>query len=419
MTQLKRPFDSSHEQSFDQSQVLGSGLGGGEGGNSAGGGGAGASASTQKLTAKDAWSYLKEVKEEMFQDQRDKYDLFLDVIKDFKARRIDTAGVIARVKDLFKEHPKLILGFNTFLPKGYEITLNEKDEPPPKRTVEFEEAISFVNKTRKRFQNDDHVYKSFLDILNMYRKEHKGISEVYLEVAVLFVDHPDLLDEFTKFLPDTSATATATQTDKKKSYVKVEEFGGPHEDKDVLITRSFIKDEYLVLTFAVSFQICIAKSSLSVKSTEIISRNELQSLVADLLGKYHDLMEGFNEFLERCERFAQTMMKLHQGTHDQDYKEPDNENNGDLSMQCYTDKKNSAVKIEEFGGPNENKDALKNKYSQEFTFCEKVKERLQSPVDYQAFLKCLHLYSTEVISRKELQSLVRLSINQSIIFSLM
>ncbi|XP_019262207.1 PREDICTED: paired amphipathic helix protein Sin3-like 2 [Nicotiana attenuata] len=235
MTQLKRPFDSSHEQSFDQSQVLGSGLGGGEGGNSAGGGGAGASASTQKLTAKDAWSYLKEVKEEMFQDQRDKYDLFLDVIKDFKARRIDTAGVIARVKDLFKEHPKLILGFNTFLPKGYEITLNEKDEPPPKRTVEFEEAISFVNKTRKRFQNDDHVYKSFLDILNMYRKEHKGISEVYLEVAVLFVDHPDLLDEFTKFLPDTSATATATQTDKKKSYVKVEEFGGPHEDKDVLI----------------------------------------------------------------------------------------------------------------------------------------------------------------------------------------
>lgn len=36
---------------------------------------------------------------------------------------------------------------------------------------------------QKRFQNDDdHVYKSFLDILNMYRKEHKGIEEVYHEV---------------------------------------------------------------------------------------------------------------------------------------------------------------------------------------------------------------------------------------------
>ena len=32
-------------------------------------------------------------------------------------RRIDTAGVILKVKDLFRGHPDLILGFNTFLPK--------------------------------------------------------------------------------------------------------------------------------------------------------------------------------------------------------------------------------------------------------------------------------------------------------------
>lgn len=31
--------------------------------------------------------------------------------------RIDTAGVIEKVKELFKGHPELILGFNTFLPK--------------------------------------------------------------------------------------------------------------------------------------------------------------------------------------------------------------------------------------------------------------------------------------------------------------
>lgn len=32
-------------------------------------------------------------------------------------RRIDTGGVIERVKKLFKGHRELILGFNTFLPK--------------------------------------------------------------------------------------------------------------------------------------------------------------------------------------------------------------------------------------------------------------------------------------------------------------
>jgi hypothetical protein len=31
--------------------------------------------------------------------------------------RIDTAGVIARVKELFRGHKELVLGFNTFLPK--------------------------------------------------------------------------------------------------------------------------------------------------------------------------------------------------------------------------------------------------------------------------------------------------------------
>lgn len=55
------------------------------------------------------------------------------------------------MKELFKGHPNLILGFNTFLPKGFEITLTEVEEAPPKRTVEFEEAISFVNKIKVDF----------------------------------------------------------------------------------------------------------------------------------------------------------------------------------------------------------------------------------------------------------------------------
>lgn len=57
--------------------------------------------------------------------------------------------MIERVKDLFKGHRDLILGFNTFLPKGYEITLPlEHEQPPQKKPVEFEEAINFVNKIK-------------------------------------------------------------------------------------------------------------------------------------------------------------------------------------------------------------------------------------------------------------------------------
>ncbi|KAI3808698.1 hypothetical protein L1987_24656 [Smallanthus sonchifolius] len=380
-SQFKRSFGSSRGESYGQPQAPGggdegtggAGVGGGGGG---GGGGAAAGSSARELTTNDALTYLKEVKD-MFQDQREKYDMFLDVMKDFKAQRIDTTGVIARVKELFKGHNNLIFGFNTFLPKGYEITVIEDDEAPPKKTVEFEEAISFVNKIKKRFQNDDHVYKSFLDILNMYRKDHKGINEVYSEVASLFDDHPDLLDEFTRFLPDASAAASAHHASLRHSYQRYDE-------------RS--------------------------------------SAVVPLRPGQHDKQQGGRRDRINAERAPsvdcpdmddKTMMKLHKEQrklgekenrdrriNDQDYKDPDLDSNRDRH-----EKRKSARKVENFGvhsgsTPYDDKDALKTLYSQEFTFCENVKNRLRNSDDYQAFLKCLHIYSTEIITRKELQSLV-------------
>ncbi|KAG7270358.1 hypothetical protein CRUP_034468, partial [Coryphaenoides rupestris] len=43
------------------------------------------------------------------------------------ARSIDTPGVISRVSQLFKGHPDLIMGFNTFLPPGYKIEVQTND----------------------------------------------------------------------------------------------------------------------------------------------------------------------------------------------------------------------------------------------------------------------------------------------------
>lgn len=41
-----------------------------------------------------------------------------------------------------------------------------------------------------------------MKILHTYQKEQKGIKEVLEQVSQLFADHPDLLMEFTYFLPD-------------------------------------------------------------------------------------------------------------------------------------------------------------------------------------------------------------------------
>nr|GEV80840.1 paired amphipathic helix protein Sin3-like 2 isoform X1 [Tanacetum cinerariifolium] len=378
-SQFKRPFASSRGESYGQAQALGGGEGGA--GTAVGGGAAGVSASSaQKLTTSDALTYLKEVKD-MFQDQREKYDMFLDVMKDFKAQRVDTAGVIARVKELFRGHNNLIFGFNTFLPKGYEITVIEDDETPAKRAVEFEEAISFVNRIKKRFLNDDHMYKSFLDILNMYRKEHKGINEVYQEVASLFDDHPDLLHEFTRFLPEASASASAYQASLRNSYQRYDE-----RSSAAVPLRPGQMDKQRGRRDRITAS--HAERDLSVDCPDMDDKS---------------MMKLHKDQRKRAEKDSRDRRN-----NDQDYKDFDLDSNRDINR---LEKRKSARKVEDFGVqsgsvPCDDKDAIKSMYIQEFTFCENVKNRLRNADDYQAFLKCLHIYSTEIITRKELQSLV-------------
>lgn len=75
-------------------------------------------------------------------------------------------------------------------------------QPPPQQPVEFDHAINYVTTIKKRFASEPDTYKSFLEILHTYQKEQRGIKEVLDEVSSLFADHPDLLREFTYFLPD-------------------------------------------------------------------------------------------------------------------------------------------------------------------------------------------------------------------------
>lgn len=75
--------------------------------------------------------------------------------------------------------------------------------------MEFNHAITYVNKIKNRFAKDPETYKTFLEILQTYQKDQRPIQEVYTQVTALFKDAPDLLDEFKAFLPDTSGQADA------------------------------------------------------------------------------------------------------------------------------------------------------------------------------------------------------------------
>jgi len=94
----------------------------------------------RQLKVEDALAYLDQVKMK-FEKQPHIYNKFLDIMKEFKAQSIDTPGVIDRVLQLFHGHRELILGFNTFLPPGYKIEFSD-DENKPRVQLKYPQGMT-------------------------------------------------------------------------------------------------------------------------------------------------------------------------------------------------------------------------------------------------------------------------------------
>ena len=302
--------------------------------------------STRQLKVEDALAYLDKVKTQ-FINNPSVYNKFLEIMKNFKAQTIDTPGVIQRVSDLFQGHDNLILGFNTFLPPGFKIEVSkpntnihrgkqpenkivkakrlthkrkERRATPSSTTdssisarsrgqpIEFDHAIKFVTKIKQRFCHDAVTYKKFLDILHTYQNEQNTIKEVLNDVSVLFRNHTDLLNEFTYFLPDNVREKAKNEISKmsKKNKIKLTKsnISGISKRKSLpavidtqipamekmLFTRirSALSSPHLYIEFL---------KCINLYSQQVLSRSEMISLLCDLLGNSHILLEEFDRLL--------------------------------------------------------------------------------------------------------------------------
>uniref|UniRef100_A0A8C1R477 Paired amphipathic helix protein Sin3b n=1 Tax=Cyprinus carpio TaxID=7962 RepID=A0A8C1R477_CYPCA len=325
----------------------------------------------------DALSYLDQVKIR-FGNDPGIYNKFLDIMKEFKSQSIDTPGVINRVSQLFHGHPDLVLGFNAFLPPGYRIEIPKNgmaflqsppvasSSGPPEQSsrlslplpsresqsqpattsvspptsepspVEFDSAISYVNKIKNRFLDNPETYRAFLEILHTYQKEQLEVKEsrgrstggmtedeVFSKVASLFKGQEDLLAEFGQFLPDAKRSLVRkgpfsedeemnkqskkrprpmllphmTPLLKKKmkyscskdpSFASVGKHGVLREFTFFDKVRRLLKSQEVYENFLR----CIA-----LFNQEVVSGAELLQLVTPFLGKFPELYTQFKSFL--------------------------------------------------------------------------------------------------------------------------
>lgn len=235
-------------------------------------------------------------------------------------------------------------------------------QPQTHHAVEFDHAISYVTTIKRRFQNDPSTYHSFLEILHTYQKEQRGIKDVLEQVAHLFQDHPDLLKEFTFFLPDavqeqakerlnraaadSEARLAAQRSQKQQQDVEADPDGSkggkrfidmtgrpiavdpdtrrkrPHKEvQETPIPIAFLHPETYVYNAAVERQFFdAAKEALAsftrdggqawaeflkclhMYAQEILSRPQMLNFLEDLLGKRNNkLFEEFKRILSAAE----------------------------------------------------------------------------------------------------------------------
>ncbi|XP_054800528.1 uncharacterized protein LOC129304767 [Prosopis cineraria] len=163
------------------------------------------------LQIMDAENYLKAVKE-TFHSKREKYELFVAILRDFKAERINIADFLEKMKEVLDGHEFLILGLNVFLPKRYQI--------PPSH--------------EQRLNLPDNVHKSEIQVQKKPRKKKtKGdgkssVQEIDLSKCQRYVSYVRLPEKEGEGFKDVEENASDDdETDSVSQYFHGEDHVGP------------------------------------------------------------------------------------------------------------------------------------------------------------------------------------------------
>ncbi|XP_058734422.1 uncharacterized protein LOC131606163 isoform X2 [Vicia villosa] len=140
----------------------------------------------------DALGFLNAVRASLQPIEREKYQQFIKILRDFSAERINISDTIADLKTLFIGYTRLILEFNSFLPKKHHITVSSEDV----------RALGFLQEVELAFQYDgDNNFRHFLYLLEDYQNQTIDLSCFTSQGKVLLKNYPHLILKFNTFRP--------------------------------------------------------------------------------------------------------------------------------------------------------------------------------------------------------------------------
>ncbi|XP_069103169.1 paired amphipathic helix protein Sin3a-like isoform X1 [Argopecten irradians] len=374
----------------------------------------------QRLKVEDALSYLDQVKLQ-FGNQPQVYNDFLDIMKEFKSQTIDTPGVINRVSNLFKGHPDLIVGFNTFLPPGYKIEVQANEisvHQPGQATVLIPTSAPIMPQIPKP-PPPAHMPST---------PTHSSSSSSHHS----YHQSPHRSQD-----PPTAPPPPAqiSQPPPQPPPQQQQQAGQPVEFNHAINYVNKIKNRFqgqpeiykafLEILHTYQKEQRNLKEGLVPTGYKPLTEAEVYSQVAKLFQNQEDLLAEFGQFLPDANGSSYpgyvSYLNMLQGDsalgvrndHSSTVKKPGmgnkNQNKSNSSHRRPSSGQQPPAKKAKTGTLKDISLAEAGRYGtlNEFAFFDKVRRALRHQEVYENFLRCLVLFNQEVISRSELVQLVQ------------
>ncbi|VVA94713.1 unnamed protein product [Arabis nemorensis] len=101
----------------------------------------------KKPTHSDVMDYLKKTKEALH-DEPARFEEFIKLLNDRRTRRLSVANTVAKLEELMKDHPNLLLGFYFLFPKSKKTIPSEAEQQAAAKNNKRERALNFVRKLK-------------------------------------------------------------------------------------------------------------------------------------------------------------------------------------------------------------------------------------------------------------------------------
>ncbi|XP_007569032.1 paired amphipathic helix protein Sin3a-like isoform X1 [Poecilia formosa] len=397
----------------------------------------------QRLKVEDALSYLDQVKLQ-FGNQPQVYNDFLDIMKEFKSQSIDTPGVINRVSQLFKGHPDLIMGFNTFLPPGYKIEVQTNDLV----NVTTPGQIHYITPQGISVQN---IPATGGPSQPTSLQQHQSLPQTSLHTTTTptIATQPALNKASKQLIQSPAHTPTSQPNPSIPSYasprspsvqphtpVSSTPSSGPPLQNNQPVEFNHAINYVNKIKNRFQGQPDIYKAFLEIlhtyqkeqrnakeaggNYTPALTEQEVYTQVARLFKNQEDLLSEFGQFLPDANssvllgKSPPDRAESVRNDHGPTVKRPSLNNKQRLNQNGLPIRRPSGVgstppfkkKALVISKPHGMAEVSKLNTSTETMFFEKVKKALRSSEAYDNFLRCLHIFNQEVISRTELVQLV-------------